>query len=102
MVVRHFVYYLCGCGFATRFIFYIILLCSHTKIDDDKIDHQEISTFTDEIVYVLHRTIQSQRVRAENKNITNIKFGLFVIHCIYISISLQNYAFSSCSRTQIN
>ena len=38
-----------------------------TKIDDDKIDHQEISTFTDEIVYVLHRTIQSQRASAENK-----------------------------------
>ena len=51
-----------------RFIFYIILLCSHTKIDDDKIDHQEISTFTDdEIVYGIcatpRRTIQSQRVQ---------------------------------------
>ena len=45
------------------YILYHILLCSYTKIDDDKIDHREISTFTDEIVYVLHRTIQSQRMQ---------------------------------------
>ena len=78
MVARHFVYYLCGCGFATRFIFYIILLCSYTKIDDDKIDHQEISTFTDEIVYVICATPHNSiSANTENKNITIIKFGLF-------------------------
>ena len=59
LVVLYYYFCLLSCpAMNIRFIFYIILLCSHTKIDDDKIDHQEISTFTDEIVYVRMQRIK--------------------------------------------